>query len=321
MVRYSLNTRATKPETIQGFNGYGYATQGMLKSWKSLDFDWGLNDKKSDVGLVFDQPQFSHFYDGQYKIFYMPWESTLLMDGWSDIMNGCDEIWTPSPLIARWYQEYAGIERPVHVYEHGIDHVWTPVKREPTDHLKFLIVGAESTRKNGWQALNYFKQTFAARDDVSVTMKMINSSWNGIPRIGKTTFINEIYSFDRLQELFYDHHVLLHLSSGEGFGLPPLQAIASGMPVITLPAWAPYAQFLDPNLTVDSKLVKSPWEIHPGMIFRPDADQFKERMLWVVDNYEKAAEFAFNTAPLVHERYDWDTITSKVFGDLEKRLK
>lgn len=320
-MKLSLGTRGTKLSSIRAHNGYGYATDCMISSLQRLGYEIAANDPTADVEIWFDQPQNWKFKKGVYKIGYHPWESTKLLSGWAEIMNQCDEIWTPSPIIAEWYQKYSGVTVPVFVYEHGIDHIWKPVRREPKDMMKFLHVGTEATRKGGWETINCFRRAFPNRQDVSLTMKMVSSSWNGIPQLGRVTYINELYDFDELQNLFYDHHVYVYPSHGEGFGLTPLQAISSGMPTITVPAWAPYQQYLDKRLSVSSKLVVSPWEkIHPGKIWRPDFDEVVDRLRFAADNYSDVADYAMSQADDIHHAYDWDRITDEVFSGLERRL-
>jgi glycosyltransferase involved in cell wall biosynthesis len=319
-MKLSLGTRGSKLSSIRPHNGYGYATDCMIRSLKNLGYQIEANDPGADVEIWFDQPQFWNHQPGAYKIGYLPWESTQLLPGWAEKMNECDEIWTPSPIIADWFTRYSGITRPVYVYLHGVEHSWRPVRREPESTIKFLMVGAEATRKKGWDTVNAFRQAFPNRQDVSLTMKMVSSSWNGIPRLGRVTYINEVYELRQLQNMFYAHDVYIYPSAGEGFGLTPLQAMATGMPTITVPAWAPYADHIDPKLAIGAKLVKSPYEIHPGKIWRPDFDDLIDNMRYAADNYDEIRDFATKQALLIHEEYDWDAITKEVFSALEKRL-
>lgn len=307
---------------IAEHNGYGYATKGMLESLERLGYQVSRNDSSADVEIWFDQPHHWNFSKGTYKIGYHPWESTKLKEGWADIMNQCDEIWTPSALIADWYVKYAGIKVPVYVYEHGIEHIWTPKERVVEDKVKFLHVGAEATRKGGWSVVRLFRSAFPNRDDVELNMKMINSNWNQLSSVGKVRYLNKKYTFSQLQDLFYSNHVYVYPSWGEGFGLTPLQAMASGMPTICTAEWAPYKEFLDERLAVGSTLVKSSWEeIHPGYMLRPNFDEIVDMMRFTADNYDDASGFAMSQTEGIHKKYDWDTITAKVFGDLEARLK
>jgi len=328
-MKISFGTKVKGP--IGESNGYGYATKGMLNSLASLGYQVERNDASADVEIYFDQPQHWDFSEGPYKIGYLPWESTELLTAdmkmsgginWIDAMNECDEIWTPSALIAGWFKQYAGVLPPVHVYEHGIEHSWEPKPRVVDDTLKFLMVGAEATRKGGWDTVRLFRQAFPNNKDVSLTIKMIHSSWNGIPSLGRVTYINDRWSLEQMQDLFYDHHAYVYPSWGEGFGLTPLQAMATGMPTISTAVWAPYRKFMDPKLIISSSMAKSVWkEIHPGYMLRPSFDDVIDNMRYTYDNYDKVHEFAQKQTEGIHDTYDWDTITKKVFSDLEKRLE
>lgn len=300
-------------------NGYGYATDRMIDSLERLGHTINDNDPTAPVEIWFDQPQHWKWRDSQYKIGYHPWESTKLKKGWVDLMNKVDEVWTPSPLIAEWYVA-DGVTRPVHVYEHGVDKIWTPKTRDSSGKIKFLHVGAEASRKGGWDVLRLFRKAFAHRDDVELTLKMVSPGWN-LDRVGKTSIVNKIMPLTDLVSLFHNHHVFVYPSHGEGFGLNPLQAMSTGMPTICTGEWAPYKRFLDPRLTVSSKLVTTPWpEIHPGKMLRPKADDVIDQMRWVADNYDEAHSFAMAQTPGIQKEYDWDTLTSNAFAGLEKRL-
>jgi len=188
-MRISFNTPIV-PEKLAKHNGYGYATDRMLASLDNLGYEVTVNDPKADVGLCFNQPQHWKFWPNQYKIGYHPWESTQLMKGWSDIMNKCDEIWTPSPVIADWYQRFAGVDVPVHVYEHGVDDVWTPVDRKVEGKFSFLHVGGEAARKGARDTMVAFRRAFPKNKDVELNMKIISSGWK-IGSIIRINIINE----------------------------------------------------------------------------------------------------------------------------------
>lgn len=320
-MKLSFGTRLKRLGAINGTNGYGYATKCMLQSLDTLGYHIEANDASADAELWFDQPEHWKHSDGPYKIGYHPWESTHLKPGWAEIMNACDEIWTPSPLIAQWYRQYAGIRVPVYVYEHGIEHSWEPKPRQVEDKIRFLMVGAEATRKGGWDTMRLFRKAFPNRDDVELTIKTQGSGHLKMDNLGRVKFINAKYSLEQLQQLYYEHHIYVYPSWGEGFGLTPFQAIATGMPTITCPAWAPYRRFLDNDLSVSSSLAKSSWpKIHPGYMLRPSFDDVVDRLRYAAENFDAVHAKAQKVAPQVHVEYDWDDLTRQTFVDLEKRL-
>lgn len=308
---------------IAAHNGYGYATERMIDSLTRLGHTVKPNDKDAPVQIWFDQPHNWKWNDNdQYRIGYHPWESTRLKDGWVDLMNQTDEIWTPSPLIAKWYAD-DGITRPIHVYEHGVDKIWAPKKRTVDDKIRFLHVGAEAVRKGGRQVMEAFRKAFPNRDDVSLTMKMSSRGWN-IPNIGRISVVNKKMKIDQLVHMFHYHHVYVYPSQGEGFGLTPLQALATGMPTITVPDWAPYARFLEPSLNLPAQLGPSPFDAiqeHPGEMFHIDTDDVVDRMRHAADNYESLKASAMARTSQIFEQYDWDTLTKNAFDELSHRLE
>lgn len=311
------------PPRMSSKNGFGYATERITSSLTNLgyevNYDHGWTD--ADVFITFDQPHhIKQWPSDKYNICYFPWESSKLMPEWYEIVNGADEVWVPSPLIASWL-EADDIRPPVYVFEHGVDKIWTPKERKVSDKIKFLHLGFESARKYGPQTLYRFRKAFQNNDDVSLTLKMWMPSW-GVGLNGKINTLNKILSVQELVELFHDHHIFLFMSAGEGFGLPTLQSLATGMPTIINGEWAPYKKFIDPRLDVPSCMKLSNWQdLHPGEIFRPDFDDMVDKMRWAVDNYEDISKYAMSQVDEIATRYDWDTLTNDAFKSLEKRLK
>jgi len=320
-MRISFNS-PIDPLNIEKTNGYGYATDRMLTSLENLGHEVTHNDPHAEVGFCFNQPQHWKFYGDQYRIGYHPWESTLLKDGWAEIMNECDEIWTPSPLIASWYKEYAGVTVPVYVYEHGVDDVWSPVKRTVDDKFHFLHVGAEASRKGAREVMGGFRRAFPKnKGEVQLNMKIISNGWQ-IGNIRNINILNTRLSLTELVQLYHDNHAFVYPSWGEGFGLTPLQAMATGMPTITVPAWAPYAPFLDQTLNIGSSFANTPWpQLHPGFMLKPNEDDVIDRMRWVYDNYDACVGVAMNKVDGLKEWYNWDRLTKVAFDNLEQRRK
>lgn len=319
MATISFNTLIL-PQDLDSSNGFGYATDRMLSSLNNLGYEVSVNDGGADVGICFNQPQHWRFYGKQYKIGYLPWETQVLMPGWLEIMNECDEIWTPSFLIADWYRA-AGVKVPVHVYEHGVDDVWAPKERVVDGPMKFLHLGSEALRKGGPVAIEAFRKAFPNNKDVELNLKTVSAGWN-LGRTNGVLVINKKMNLDELVELFHDNHVYVYPSAAEGFGLTPLQAMATAMPTITVPAWAPYARFLDPDLCLSSKLVDSPWpKLHPGKVFEPSFDDLVEAYRAVYNNYPHYHQSSLNQVEELKKHYNWDRLTQQAFGDLEHRLR
>ena len=312
-------SHGTKYKKWDSANGYGYASDNVFKSLRSLGYEVSQNDPEADVQVWFDQPQHWKWNDNQYRIGYHPWESTKLKHGWRLKMNQCDEIWTPSPLTAKWYREF-GVRKPIYVYPHGVDHeVWYPKKRELNGKMRFLHVGGEALRKGLDVTIPAFRAAFPNNEDVELVLKQNQQGWN-IPAYGRVTVLTELLPLDDLVALYHNCHVFVYPSWGEGFGLNPLQAIASGMPTICTSSWAQYKEFI--QMPVSSSLVDSPWpKVHPGKMFQPDFDDVVDHMRYSYNNYDFLSEDALGLANYAHAKYDWENFTKEAFENLESRIK
>lgn len=303
-------------------NGFGYATDRMCASLTELGYEWGWNLKDADVELAFEQPiNVEWKIKDAYKIMMTPWESTALPLGWAEVMNTADEVWTPSPLIAEWFKNWGGITKPIYVYEHGIDPIWTPKKRTVEEKFRFLHHGFEGLRKGGRETLKAFRKAFPSNNDVELVMKTIPSGWK-IGWFNKVSIINDHLSVPDLVDLYHSCNAYVYPSWGEGFGMTPHQALATGMPTITVPDWAPFSKFLDSRLNISAELAPSPWQnLHPGLMFQPDIDDIVDKMRFVYSNYDSVHDFAQDTAPKLIENYGWTDLTKDMFVSLESRLK
>jgi glycosyltransferase involved in cell wall biosynthesis len=310
--------------------GYGYAGYGIVTSLQKLGHTTPFNYAGAPVLFDFTQPGFYQYHEGQYHIGYTPWESTKLHDNWENLMNMCDEVWTTSDWCANVFKE-CGVTKPIYVYEHGIDHAWTPWRRKKGRVLRFLHHGEPAVRKNGWKAFEAFAELFGNDPRYELTLKSNGYTTIRAHRIdGSIAQVNEVYKNVRvikevldindLISLYKTHDVLIYPSFGEGFGFIPLQAMATGMPVIMNTSWAPYARF-SVGLDVKDRYIESPWQnVHPGEMLEPDFDSLKEQMRRAADDFETFSDHAFELAPQIHEEYDWVNVTERAFAHVVKKF-
>jgi glycosyltransferase involved in cell wall biosynthesis len=311
--------------------GYGYAGFNIVDSLIKLGHSVPFNSSKAPVMINFTMPHFYIINQNQYSIGYTPWESTKLQDGWATTMNFCDEIWTTSDLMAEWFKA-EGVTQPLYVYEHGIASEWTPKFRKKSGPIKFLHVGEPAERKGGQLVVDAWMELFKNDPRVSLTIKANGFNTTRVQGDGwllrpdqasnNVNLIIENVDLKDLIKLYHDHDVLLYPSWGEGFGLIPLQGIATGMPVIFNHKWAPYRRFAN-DLDIEDRLVPvlTDFEgIHPGMVFQPSKQSLKQHMLEIVDNFEDYSHDAFEIAPRVHEEYNWLRVTENAFKHIVERF-
>lgn len=281
----------------------------------------------SPVGLNFAQPIWYRFYKGQYNIGYTPWESTSLPPDWVDAMNQCDEIWTTSEWCKSVFED-AGVTRPMNIYQHGIEHIWTPKQRIVQNKFKVLHVGEPAPRKGGQMALDAFRAAFGDSEDVELTIKGHTDNttrsykdgqlWGSPDKYPNVRLTTGTFDIANLISLYHQHHAMIYPSYGEGFGFIPLQAVATGMPTITTSAFCPYTKYV---MGLDSKLVDSPWPlVHPGQVYEPSFDHLVEQLRELRYNYETYAEQAYRNSFRVHVDYDWMNLTKDAFQNVVEKF-
>jgi len=301
--------------------GFGNAGYRLTRALQDLGHDVPFRDPTASVEINWAHPSnWIWSSKDSYKIGYTPWESSVVPPKWLPYMKSVDELWTTSPLMARWINDATGIEAKV--LQHGIDaDLWRPRRRLAGDKVKFLHIGEPAPRKGGAMAIEAFRNVFGSGEEVSLTIKAynyvaVNTAYNNIILDKRDVVDSE------LADIVRNHDVLVYPSYGEGFGFIPLEAMASGMPVICTSAWAPYKKFLQPPLRLSSKLVDSPWpNMHPGHMFEPDISSLEAAYRYSVLHFDNVASKAYDSVPSLVKAYDWTKLVSDAFEPVIKKLE
>lgn len=309
--------------------GYGVAAKNILNGFTKNNLDWYIDHKSADIEIFWGHPPYEfQNYSRSYKIGYTAWESTEFKDGWLESMDDVDELWSPSYWLSDLFAEKTG--KPTFTYEHGVSKSWKPKRhyRDRNRPFTFLHIGEPQFRKNGQLVVDAFAKLFGGNEDYKLVMKSsgMNTTriWNesgnilGTPQgvYKNIILLEQMMEEKMLIELHNKVDCLIYPTSGEGFGFHPLEAMASGLPTITTTGWCNYKKFI--TLELEDKLSPSEYSfIHPGNMFNPNFEDVKNKMLEMVENYEKYAKLAFKNSLLIHDEYDWDKVNYKAV----KRLK
>lgn len=319
--------------------GYAYAFDRIQDSLSKFEYNGQrinleLNSKKSKVQMFFGSPP-GFFYDHQYKIQMTQWESTKAPESWRGHAERYDEFWTANEFGRQAIINVGVPEEKVFVYEHGTDaEMWTPKMRGQNNKIRFLHVDAGSPRKRADMAKSAFKKAFGDDPNYELILKYSHydnkgNDWNKIEVLeneggweGNVRHIRENIDIRHLRTLYHFADVLVYPSEGEGFGFIPMQALFTGMPVISTSRWCSYEHYLGGNI-IDSTLGKSPiveTYQRDGDVVLPDEDSLVVIMKDVAENIEDESQYFYDQIPQVVEEYSWQNQTNKAFTSLIDRV-
>jgi len=117
-------------------------------------------------------------------------------------------------------------------------------------------------------------------------------------------------------------------SMGEGGGMMPLEAMATGMPVISVTDWADYAEYIHAKLHTRKEAV--PQNIQEvsflrGEAFQPTIKSIRDQMRRVYNNYSDYELDYREQAIKLKEEFNWDReVETRVIPrlrEIEKTLK
>lgn len=318
------------PEYMDRNVGYGEASNHIINSLTKLGVTCLIKSSSAPIGISFIQPNDYTFGKDQYKIGYTPWESTQLMPGWSQVIDNIPhEIWATSPWTADIFRRYT--DKPIFVYEHGIDDTWIPKKRERNKSrpFRFLHVGEPASRKDAQMVVDTFIALYGDNPKYELILKCSNINTTrvfdkktgqvkGSPdaHYSNIKIIEAMLSVEQMRGLYDLCDVFVYPSWGEGFGFNPLQAMAMGMPTICTAGWATYERYI--TMPLGSKWAYSPWQTtHPGNMLQPNYSDLKHFMQDVALDYEYYSAVAYKNSFLIHKDYNW----LKVSKPAVERLK
>lgn len=165
---------------------------------------------------------------------YTMFESTSIPQGWKGLINCYTErIIVPCEWNKTVFKS-CGVKVPIDVIPLSVDlSQWKVVEKKPKKDFVFLLSGLLDKRKGPDLTVEAFLKTFPKNENVKLVLKTRDNILDcTLPQDSRIKVINERLSPDEMLQLFSFVDCFVFPTRGEGFGLPPLEALATGTPVI-----------------------------------------------------------------------------------------
>ncbi len=286
---------------------------------------------------------------GKYKIGFTTTEVSGIPDDWVRVLNEMDEVWTTSEYSKSSFIN-SGVKVPIFNMREGVnpDYFHPGIKPFPSNVGKdFLFISnfAWGRRKGVDVLFEAFSKEFSDKENVALVIKAL-PSYKGLnikkemsklyhqANSAPIVVWDAIFPAYLLGQFYTAGHVFVFPTRGEGFGIPPAEALSCGLPVITS-AHSAQTEYLTKNKKplpgvefIKGHIAKFDGSdsvyYHGFDWFQPSMSDLRKKMRKVYNNYKKYRADALESSKIIRKEWNWDNAADLVIKRLEiieKKLK
>ncbi len=301
-------------------DGYGQSQKSLRDA---LEAEGVILDEKYDgqeIGLAYGYPDRIQLLQTPIKIWFSMFESTKIPDSWAEEARRVDYVIVPSKFCRDAFKKSGFVAEVINL---GYDP--KTFTFEPKDYNKetfsFLHYDAFNQRK-GWDLVfKAFNEEFNKDEPVELILKTTKKR---LPfpimksQYPKIRVVKEIFKHKDLAELIQDSDCFVLPSRGEGFGIPPLEALACGTPVIVSNATG-HKEYFTKEYFFGIKAEKEVPALYKafhgenvGKMVEPDVEDLKRQMRFVFEHRSYAYNMAKEGAKWVKANWTYKQTAEKM---------
>lgn len=290
-------------------DGYGESANGIINGLTARGV--GLaKDANGPLAFVYGTPALMHKVTKSHVLLFTMFESTSIPDAWVDELRKAWRVLVPSKFCQAAFLT-KGIHTEVVPVGYNAD-IYKPIERPQRPVFTFLHYNAFNVRKGFDLVFKAFTDEFGDDPNVRLVLKTVKMQLpfpllkSEYPNID---VIKQGYNATQMVKLLGECDCLVFPSRGEGMGLPPLECMATGMPVIVTNG-SGMTEYAKPDYfsLVD---VKGPCPAiynnydpkDVGDFVEPCIDSLKRQMRWVYEHQAEARDMAAKGSKYVAKRY------------------
>lgn len=312
---------------LNSITGYGKMELGISRAFHRLGVDFTVWPNPAYPTLIVGNPLWhvAPHIEGHRLWLYTMNETNQVGQSWVDAINAhYERVFVPAEPMVKVFKD-SGVIIPVHFVPLGID--WYPPDYKPRNFSKpftFLTYSLGDMRKGAELAMMAFNRVFGDNPEYKLVIKcrenfaIFNNCINeNIEVVG-----GHITEWE-WHELLYNSHAFIFPSKGEGYGLPPREAVLSGLPTVAtqwLGMWDADRWGLPLGIEKFQKAVFDRYEANAegAMWAIPGKLQIDDYMQWIVKNYDEALAIAAKGNAYLRSQFTWEQTAQSILSHLEK---
>lgn len=214
-------------------DGYGMSRDHMKFELAQLGVKLSETQAEQKVALVYNYPYSVVTIRNDVRILFTMFESDQIPEDWPEYLKAADQVLVPS----KWCHDVflkAGIRTTVVPLGYN-DRVFTLQERPQREVFTFLHYDSFNLRKGFQEVFEAFTQEFTHDEPVRLVLKTVQEH-TSLP-IVKAVYPNITVMRGPVEEtelvkILQEADCFVYPSRGEGFGITPLEAMATGIPAI-----------------------------------------------------------------------------------------
>jgi len=311
-------------------DGYGQSRGFIEEALLLFGINLDKNFTGQKIGIAYGYPEMVDMLKTPIKVIFTMFESTKIPQEWYKHLEKSDLIIVPSRFCQEVFKN-AGFESVV--VPLGYDDKTFVYKQKDYEKEPFVFLHYDAfNQRKGWDLVfKAFNEEFRS-ESARLILKTTKLAGYPFP-IMKSQYpqidvIKEQSKSEELADLLQNADCFVLPSRGEGFGIPPLEAIATGTPTI-IPNAHGFSEYFSKEHFFEVRIKESTPALYErykgvdtGTMSEPDVEDLKRQMRFVYEHRSYAFEMAEKSSQWVKENWTYKQTAQRlasILSDLNRQ--